>query len=103
MIDAGLPLAIASDHNPGSSPSGNMMWNISHACIAYRMTPEEAYNAATVNSAYAMDISATHGSVTVGKTASFIITRPISSLALLPYSFGSDLISQVIINGKSIQ
>src|SRR5258705_1178944 len=77
MIDAGLPVAIASDYNPGSSPSGNMMQMVSLACIQYRMTPEEAFNAATLNSACAMDLSSTHGSIAIGKKANVIITKEI--------------------------
>ncbi|HTL82775.1 MAG TPA: imidazolonepropionase [Bacteroidia bacterium] len=100
MIDAGLPVAVASDFNPGSCPSGNMMQMVSLCCINYRMTPEEAFNAATINSAAAMDVSRTHGSITVGKTASFILTKKISSLGFLPYSFGSHLIDKVIVAGK---
>ncbi len=100
MIDAGLPVAIASDFNPGSSPSGNMMQMISLACIQYKMTPQEAFNAATLNSAFAMDISATHGSIAIGKKANVIVTKEIPSLAYIPYSFGSNLIDQLIINGE---
>jgi imidazolonepropionase len=100
MIDAGLPVAVASDYNPGSCPSGNMNQMISLVCINYKMTPEEAINAATINSAYAMGLSATHGSITKGKKANLILTKPISSIAFLPYSFGSNLIESVFINGK---
>jgi imidazolonepropionase len=103
MIDAGLPVAVASDFNPGSCPSGNMNQMISLLCITHKMTPEEAINAATINSAYAMGISATHGSITPGKKANLIITQPVSSLAFLPYAFGSNCIESVIINGKKIQ
>lgn len=102
MIDAGLPVAVASDFNPGSCPSGNMNQMISLLCIAHRMTPEEAINAATINSAYAMGLSASHGSISPGKKANLIITKPVSSLAFLPYAFGSNLIENVIINGKKI-
>ena len=100
MIDAGLPLAIASDFNPGSSPSGNMNVMIALGCIQYRITPEEAINAATINSAYAMGLNQTHGSIAIGKMANVFITKKIPSLAFLPYSFGSSLIETVIINGK---
>ncbi|GAB4144082.1 MAG: imidazolonepropionase [Bacteroidia bacterium] len=100
MIDAGLPLAVASDYNPGSCPSGNMMQMLSLLCIAHKMTPEEAINAATINGAYAMGLSDTHGSVTAGKKANLIITKKVNSTAFLPYAFGSNLISKVIINGK---
>ena len=102
MIDAGLPIAVASDYNPGSCPSGNMNQMISIACINYIMSPEEAINAATINAAYAMGLSNSHGSITIGKKANLIITKPIPSIAFLPYSFGSNLIEQIIINGKKI-
>lgn len=102
MIDAGLPLALASDFNPGTSPSGNMNLVVATACIKMKMTPEEAINAATLNGAYAMGISNTHGSITIGKKANLIITKPINSFYELPYAFGSNLIEQVIINGKII-
>lgn len=103
MIDAGLPVAVASDYNPGSSPSGNMNQLISLLCITHKMTPEEAINAATLNGAAAMGLSQSHGSLTPGKAASFILTEPVPSLAYLPYSFGSDLIREVWINGKQIR
>ena len=99
MIDAGLPLAIASDYNPGSSPSGNLNFMISLCCIQYKMTPEEAINAATINSAYAMGLSKTHGSIAIGKQANIFITKEISGYSSIPYSFGSNLIETVIING----
>ncbi|MCF6130188.1 imidazolonepropionase [Flavobacterium sp. AS60] len=102
MIAAGLPLALASDFNPGTSPSGNMNFVVATACIKMKMTPEEAINAATINGAYAMEISATHGSITVGKKANLIITKPLNSFYELPYSFGTDLIEQVMINGKLV-
>jgi imidazolonepropionase len=103
MIDSGLPIALATDYNPGSSPSGNMNFVIATACIKMKMTPEEAINAATINGAYAMGISKTHGSITKGKKANLIITKPISSFYQLPYTFGSNLIDFVIIEGKIIQ
>jgi len=103
MIDTGLPVAVASDYNPGSSPSGNMMQMVSLCCIQYKMTPEEAFNAATLNSAYAMDLGETHGSIAVGKKANLIITKEIPSIAYLPYSFGSNLIDTIIVNGKNYQ
>lgn len=103
MIDAGLPLAVASDYNPGSSPSGNMNFMISLLCIQYNLTPEEAINAATLNSAYAMGLSETHGSIAVGKKANVFITKEIPSYNFIPYSFASDLIETVIINGKVIE
>jgi imidazolonepropionase len=102
MIAVGLPLALATDFNPGSTPSGNMKFVVATACIKMKMTPEEAINAATINGAYAMGIEKTHGSITVGKIANLIITKYISSYYQLPYSFGSNLIDQVIINGKLI-
>jgi imidazolonepropionase len=100
ILEAGLPVAIASDYNPGSSPSGNMNFMLSLACVQYKMTPEEAINAATINSAYAMDLSATHGSITAGKKANVFITKEISDYSFLPYSFANDLIDSIIINGK---
>jgi len=102
MISAGLPLALASDFNPGTSPSGNMNFVVATACIKMKMTPEEAINAATLNGAYAMGISDTHGSITIGKKANLIITKPLNSFYELPYAFGSNLIEQVILNGKII-
>jgi len=100
MISAGLPLALATDFNPGSTPSGNMNLVVATACIKMKMTPEEAINAATINGAYAMGISQTHGSITKGKKANLIITKPIPSYYQLPYAFGSNLIDSVILNGK---
>lgn len=102
LLEAGLPIALASDFNPGSTPSGNMNFVIATACIKMKMTPEEAINAATINGAYAMGLSATHGSITMGKRANLIITKPISSIYQLPYAFGSNLIDQVLIEGKWI-
>lgn len=100
MISKGLPLALATDFNPGTTPSGNMNFVVSTACIQMKMTPEEAINAATLNGAYAMGISATHGSITIGKKANLIITKPISSYYQLPYAFGSNLIDTIIIEGE---
>ncbi len=102
IIDSGLPLALATDYNPGSTPSGNMNFVVATACIKMNMTPEEAINAATLNGAYAMGLSQTHGSITKGKTASVIITKKIPSYAYLSYAFGSNLIDTVIINGEEI-
>jgi imidazolonepropionase len=102
MIAAGLPLALATDYNPGTTPSGNMNFVIATACIKMKMTPEEAINAATINGAYAMGISETHGSITKGKKANLIITKPIYSFYQLPYEFGSNLIEEVMIEGKMI-
>lgn len=102
IMEAGLPLALATDFNPGSSPSGNMNLVVSLACIKMKMTPEEAINAATINAAYAMGLSRTHGSISRGKKANFIITKNIPSYAYLPYAFGSNAIEDVYINGKSV-
>ena len=100
MIDSGLPVALASDYNPGSSPSGNMSFISSLGCIRYNMTPEEVINATTLNSAYAMGISDCMGSISKGKIANLFITSDASGIASLPYHFGSDLIETVIINGE---
>lgn len=100
MMTAGLPLALATDYNPGSTPSGNMNFVVATACIKMKMTPEEAINAATINGAYAMGISETHGSITIGKKANIIITKPIPSYYQLPYAFGSNLIDSVYLEGK---
>lgn len=102
MIEAGLPLALATDFNPGTTPSGNMNFVVATACIKMKMTPEEAINAATINGAYAMGLSETHGSITKGKRANLIITKPITSFYQLPYAFGTNLIDQVIIEGKLV-
>lgn len=102
MIDAGLPVAISSDYNPGSCPSGNMHQMMALGCILYKMTPEEALNAVTINSAAAMNIENEAGSICKGKKGSVIVTKRIPSLAYLPYSFGSNLIDAVIINGKQV-
>jgi imidazolonepropionase len=102
LIDAGCAIALASDFNPGSSPSGNMNLVVAMSCIQMRMLPEEAINAATLNGAYAMSLGDQLGSITVGKKANLIITRPVPSLAYLPYAFGSDLIGQVFIKGEPI-
>lgn len=102
MIESGLPLAIASDFNPGSAPSGNMCLMLSLACIKMKMTPEEAINAATINTACALELQHRCGSITKGKLANVFITKPMSSLAFLPYAFGSSLIDTVILKGKVI-
>lgn len=99
ILDAGLPLAIASDYNPGSAPSGNMPLIVSLACIKMKMTPEEAINASTINTAVALELNKTHGSITKGKVANVFITKPLSSVAYLPYAFGSNCIDQVILRG----
>ncbi|TAE88283.1 MAG: imidazolonepropionase [Bacteroidetes bacterium] len=98
MIDAGLPFCLASDYNPGSSPNGRMSFVVALACTQMKLTPEEAINAATINGAYALELSETHGSITKGKLANIIITKPISSLAFIPYHFGEDVIERVIVN-----
>jgi imidazolonepropionase len=100
MIDSGLPIAFASDFNPGSCPSGNMKLMMSLACIQYRLSPEEAINAVTLNSAYAMGLSAEMGSISPGKKANLIITKEINSYSFLAYAYGSDLIDTIILNGK---
>jgi imidazolonepropionase len=102
MIDAGLPVAMASDFNPGSSPSGNMQLILSMACILYKLLPEEAINAVTMNTAYAMDLSNEMGSIAIGKKANLFITREIPSVAFLPYYYGSNKVETVILNGKII-
>jgi imidazolonepropionase len=97
MIDAGLPIALATDYNPGSSPSGNMQFILSLACIKMKMLPEEAINAATINAAYAMGVEQTHGMITVGRKANIIITKPIPSLTFIPYSFANNMVDRVIL------
>jgi len=102
LLDAGSAIALASDYNPGSSPSGNMNLVVAMSCIQLRLLPEEAINAATLNGAYAMSLGEELGSVTPGKRANLIITRPVPSLAYLPYAFGSNLIDRVMIGGELI-
>ena len=102
LIDAGCAIALASDFNPGSSPSGNMNFVVSLSCIQMKMLPEEAINAATINAAFAMELENELGSIAIGKKANLIFTKPISSLAYLPYAFGSNLIDKVMINGEFI-
>lgn len=102
IIDAELPLALATDYNPGSTPSGNMNLVVSLACIKMKMTPEEAINAATINAAYAMGLQATHGSISKGKMANLIVTKEIPSYGFLPYSFGGNHIDRVILKGKIV-
>ena len=102
MIDAGLPVAIASDCNPGSSPSGNMVFLWSLACIKMRLTPEEALSALTINGAAALGLSADRGAISVGRRADLVVSKPVPSLAYIPYSFGEELIENVIINGKIV-
>ena len=100
IIDSGLPLALATDFNPGSAPSGNMNFVVSLACIKMKMSPEEAINAATINGAYAMGISENYGSIGIGKKANLIITKEMDSYQKIPYYFGESPISEVILNGK---
>lgn len=102
LIDAGTAIALASDYNPGSSPSGNMNFVIALSCIQLKMLPEEAINAATINGAFAMELEKEAGSITIGKKANLIFTKPMPSLAFMPYSFGSNLIDKVMINGAFI-
>ena len=102
IIDAGLPLALASDYNPGSTPSGNMNFVVSSACIKMKMTPEEAINAATINGAYAMGLEKQVGSISIGKQANIILTKPINSYQVIPYSFGNPLIEKIYLKGKDI-
>ena len=102
LINAGAAVTLASDFNPGSSPSGNMNFVISLSCIQMRMLPAEAINAATVNGAFAMEIEKDYGSITVGKKANLIFTKPVPGLAYLPYSFGNNLIDKVMLNGSFI-
>ncbi|MBO7459396.1 MAG: imidazolonepropionase, partial [Bacteroidales bacterium] len=100
MINAGLPVAMASDFNPGTSPSGNMQFVLSCACIRYRMMPEEALNATTLNTAYAMDVADELGSITKGKLANLIITKPMTQLEFMPYYYGANKVAKMIIKGK---
>ncbi len=102
MIDEGLPLALATDYNPGSCPSGNMNFVVSTACIKMKMSPEEAINAATINGAYAMGLEKELGSITIGKKANLMLTKKISSYAFLPYSFGISQIEKVFIQGVAM-
>lgn len=103
LIEAGLPVALATDHNPGSTPSGNMNFVVALACIKLRMSPEQAVQAATINAAAAMGLAEELGSLTVGKRASCLITKPVPSLAYLPYAFGQDHIDTVIIDGRTVR
>ena len=100
MINSGLSVALATDFNPGSTPSGNMKMVLSLACIKMRLTPAQAINAATINGAYALGISDTHGSITAGKRANLFITTEISSIAYIPYSYTEPMVDTVILNGK---
>ena len=102
MTDAGLSVAMASDYNPGTSPSGNMQLILSMACIRYRLTPEEAFNATTLNTAYAMGVSDMVGSIAVGKKANFYITKPIPTYEYMPYAYGENKVERVFLGGKEI-
>lgn len=102
MIDAGLGVAVASDYNPGSTPSGDMKFVVSLACIKMRLLPAEAINSATLNAAYAMGQSHEYGSITVGKTANFFITEPIPSIDYIPYAYTSPIICRTFLNGKEV-
>ena len=101
-VAAGLPVALASDYNPGSSPSGDMRFVWALGCIKMKLNPVQALNAVTHNGAAAMDLLATNGSITPGKFASLIITRPVSSLSYIPYAYTEPFIEQVILKGRSI-
>ncbi|NCX95149.1 MAG: imidazolonepropionase [Chitinophagia bacterium] len=102
MIDAGMPVCIASDYNPGSCPTGNIPFLHTIACTQLKMTPEEAINATTLNGAAAMELLQETGSITVGKRANLIITKPMPSVALIPYQFGQNIVEKVLINGKAV-
>lgn len=103
LIDAGSAIALATDYNPGSSPSGNMNLVVAMSCIQMKMLPEEAINAATINGAYAMELQHEVGSISIGKKANLIFTRPIPSIAYIPYSFGSNLIDKVMLRGEFLE
>jgi imidazolonepropionase len=100
LVEQGAAIALASDFNPGSSPSYNMNLVVSLACTQMRLLPEEAFNAATINGSFAMDLNRSVGSIAVGKSANLIFTKPINSLAYLPYSFGENPIHRVMVNGE---
>ncbi len=102
IIDAGLPLALATDYNPGSAPSGDMNFAVSAACVKMKMNPEEAINAATINAAYAMGVEKSLGSITIGKKANLILTKKINSYGFIPYSFAGNHIEKVYLNGEGI-
>jgi imidazolonepropionase len=103
MIDEGLPIALATDYNPGSAPSGNMNFVVATACIKMKMTPEEAINAATINGAYAMNLQDKVGTITKGKLANLILTKEINSYNFIPYSFGDHCIEKVFLKGLEIK
>ena len=102
MLNAGLPVAIASDYNPGSAPTGNMSLMVALACIRMKLSPEEAFNAVTLNTAYALGLLSSHGSITRGKIANVFITKPMPSVEYIPYSFGANLVDKIILNGQLI-
>ena len=102
MIDAGCAVAIASDYNPGSTPSGDMKFAVSLACIKMRLLPAEAINAATINAACAMGQSGSFGSIAVGKRANFYVTRPLPSIDFIPYAYTTSIISRIVLNGQSV-
>jgi imidazolonepropionase len=102
MIDAGLPIALASDYNPGSSPSGNVQFTMALACIKMKMLPFEAINACTINSAYAMDLSSSHGRIAKGWPANLIITQKINSVDFIPYGFTKNHVYKTMVNGKLV-
>lgn len=103
LIEAGLPIAIATDFNPGSSPSGNMPFMLSLACVKMKMTPEEVFNATTINTAAALHLADEVGSITVGKKADLILTKEVSSLAFLPYAINTNWIDEVFVSGEKLQ
>lgn len=103
LIDNNCAIALATDYNPGSSPSGNMNFVVALSCIQMKMLPEEAINAATINGAFAMELENEVGSITLGKKANLILTRPVPSLAFLPYSFGNNLVEKVMLNGEWLE
>jgi imidazolonepropionase len=103
LINSNCAIALASDFNPGSSPSGNMNFVVALSCIQMKMLPEEAINAATINGAYAMELKNEMGTITTGKKANLILTKEIPSLAYLPYSFGNNLIERVMISGEWVK
>lgn len=100
LLNAGLPLVIASDYNPGTTPSGNMNFVVATSCIKMKLTPEEAFNAATYNAAFALELEKEYGSITKGKKASFFVTKELNSIYAIPYNFGSNLIAEVYLNGR---
>lgn len=102
MIDSGLPVAVASDYNPGSTPSGDMKFVVSLACIKMRLLPSEAINAATINAACAMGLSADYGSIDVGKVANFFVTEPMPSVDFIPYAYTTPIVSRVFLGGEEI-